>query len=65
MAKRGHQVGGQGRSQKPSAKQNCLRSGSPGTPGLGGANKMLDATLRGSRQQGVDIGKPFEPVPPV
>ena len=50
MAKSGHQVGGEGRSQKPPAKQHGLRGGSPCTPGLGGANKMLDATLRGSRQ---------------
>ena len=61
----GHQSVGKGHLQKPPAKQEGLGGGAPRAPEFSGADQALHAILRGGRQQGVDIGKPFEPVPPV
>ena len=65
LLERSHQLGREGRPQEPPAKQQGLRGGAPGAPCFGGADEALDAVLRRGSEKGVDIGKPFKPVPPV
>ena len=47
------------------AKQQGLLGRKPRTPCFGGSDEVLNAVSRRGSKQGIDIGKPFEPAPPM